>query len=92
MRKPGAIALAKPVLESEVGEVLRQFASGARQRVANPASEMARIMELMLQHGTEVVGQAVEFALRRTGEHPDVPRLSIPAVSLQAYDALLERK
>ena len=118
MRKPGAIALAKPVLESEVGEVLRQFASGARHKVANPASEMARIMELMLQHGTEVVGQAVEFALRRgcftadavecilqsalsedkppapltLEEHPDVPRLSIPAVSLQAYDALLERK
>lgn len=118
VRKPGAIVLAKPVLTSEVGDVLRQFAAGARQRVARPASEMARIMELMLKHGTQAVGQALESAVRRgcftadavecivqsaldegklpaplaLADHPGIPRLSVAGVSLQAYDALLERK
>lgn len=117
-RKPGAIVLAKPVLASEVGDVLKQFAAGARQRVVRPASEMARIMELMLKHGTQAVGQALESAVRRgcftadavecivqsaldedkppapltLADHPGIPRLSVAGVSLQAYDALLERK
>lgn len=64
-KKPGAILLAKPVRSSEVATVIQQFHRGLRGRVERPATEMAKIVELMRADGTEVVGQALELAVRR---------------------------
>lgn len=64
-RKPGAIPLARPVRSSEVAAVIQQFHRGLQGRVQRPATEMARIMELMRQAGIEVVGRALELAVRR---------------------------
>jgi hypothetical protein len=64
-RKPGAIVLARPVRSSEVAVVLQQFHRGLKGRVERPAREMAKIMELMRQAGIEVVGRALELAVRR---------------------------
>lgn len=65
-RKPGAITLAKPVRASEVAEVIQQFSLGLEGRVDQPASEMAKIMELMREFGVEVVGRALETAVQRS--------------------------
>lgn len=64
-KKPGAIVLARPVRFSEVAAVIQQFHRGLQGRVEWPATEMAKIMELMHQAGIEVVGQALELAVRR---------------------------
>jgi len=64
-RKPGAIVQAKPVLSSEVSESIRQFHQGLEGKVKRPASEMAKIMELMRELGVIEVGRALEMAILR---------------------------
>jgi transposase len=65
VHKPGAIVLAKPVLASELGDLIRQFAAGAGAKTARPVSELARVMALMRKHGVQVVGPALEAAVQR---------------------------
>lgn len=65
-RKPGAIPLAKPVRTSEMATVIQQFRRGLEGRVERPASEMAKIMDLMNRYGIEVVGRALEVAVQRS--------------------------
>lgn len=64
-RKPGAIMLA-PVKSSDVATVIQQFHRGLKGKVERPASEMAKILEFMQRHGIEVVGPALEIAVRRS--------------------------
>lgn len=64
-KKPGAIVKAKPVLSSEVSESIKQFHRGLEGKVKRPATEMAKIMELMRELGVMAVGRALEMAVLR---------------------------
>ena len=45
-----------------MARALKEFEAGLREKVIKPAAEMAKLMELMLKYGTQVVGQALEVA------------------------------
>lgn len=97
--------LARPVRSSEVAAVIQQFHRGLQGRVQRPATEMAKIMELMLVSRL-LAGpwyDAVACITRALTEDPDppaplsperyahLPHIPPTTVNLGEYDALLAR-